>query len=156
MKKISIFILISGFLFLSVGTPFLSAQAEKVEKKESGSQIQNELSPQATYNPANRRDPFKDLLAGKEVKEKSPVGGVPQVSIDEVNLIGITKAGGKFTAIVSGPQGFPLFINAGSKFSDGYVVSIAERQVIFRKINDRGIPLIKPKDIIKEISPEER
>jgi len=153
MKKISIFILISGFLFLSINTPLLLAQAEK---ERAGTQIQTELPPQATFNPANRRDPFKDLLAGKEVKEKSTIGGVPQVSIDEVNLIGITKAGGKFTAIVSGPQGFPLFINVGSKFSDGYVVSITENQVIFRKINERGIPLMNPKDIVKEISPEER
>jgi Tfp pilus assembly protein PilP len=153
MKKIAIFILISGFLFLGINAPLLLAQAEK---EGSGTQIQAELPPQATFNPANRRDPFKDLLAGKEVKEKSTIGGLPQVSIDEVNLIGITKAGGKFTAIVSGPQGFPLFINVGSKFSDGYVVSITESQIIFRKINERGIPLINPKDIVKEISPEER
>ena len=112
--------------------------------------------PRSTYDPAGRRDPFRNLLAGKDVKDKSAPGGIPQLTIEDTNLVGIVKAKGKLTAIVSGPQGFPFFIQAGDKFANGYVLSINESQVVFRKTNERGIPLMRPKDIIKEIVPEER
>jgi Tfp pilus assembly protein PilP len=78
------------------------------------------------------------------------------MSIDDTTLVGIVKTKQKLTAIVSGPQGFPYFIKAGDKFADGYVLSINDYQVVFRKTNERGIPLMRPKDIIKEINPEER
>ncbi len=84
------------------------------------------------------------------------VGGVPQLFIDDINLIGIVKNKGRLTAIINGPQGFPYFIKVGDKFSDGYVISITETQIVFRKVSDRGIPLMRPRDIVKEINPQER
>jgi len=151
MKKPMIFIVAVGLLFL--GGSVLPAQ-------EQGSRPEKDLlkSPpeKGTYDPAGRRDPFKNLLAGKDIKEKSAVGGIPQISIDDTNLVGIVKAKQKLTAIVVGPQGFPYFVKVGDKFSDGYILSINENQVVFRKTNERGIPLMRPRDIIKEINPEER
>jgi Tfp pilus assembly protein PilP len=151
MKKPMIFIVATGLLFL--GGSVLPAQ-------EQGSRPEKDLlkSPpeKGTYDPAGRRDPFKNLLAGKDIKEKSAVGGIPQISIDDTNLVGIVKAKQKLTAIVVGPQGFPYFVKVGDKFSDGYILSINENQVVFRKTNERGIPLMRPRDIIKEINPEER
>jgi hypothetical protein len=111
---------------------------------------------QPTYDASGRRDPFKNLLGGKELKEKSSLGAAPQLFIDDINLIGIVKYKKKYTAILSGPQGFPYYFEIGDKLSDGFILSIGETQVIFRKTNERGIPLTKPKDIIKEINPEER
>ena len=151
MKKSMIFIVAAGLLFL--GGSVLPAQ-------EQGSQPEKDLlkSPpeKGTYDPAGRRDPFKNLLAGKDIKEKSAVGGIPQISIDDTNLVGIVKSKQKLTAIVVGPQGFPYFVKVGDKFSDGYILSINDYQVVFRKTNERGIPLMRPRDIIKEINPEER
>jgi Tfp pilus assembly protein PilP len=151
MKKPMIFIVAVGLLFL--GGSVLPAQ-------EQGSRPEKDLlkSPpeQGTYDPGGRRDPFKNLLAGKDIKDKSAVGGIPQISIDDTNLVGIVKSKQKLTAIVVGPQGFPYFVKVGDKFSDGYVLSINENQVVFRKTNERGIPLMRPRDIIKEINPEER
>ncbi len=109
-----------------------------------------------TYDPAGRRDPFKNLLGGKELKEKSTFGSASQLFIDDISLIGIVKYKKKFTAVLSGPQGFPYYFDIGDKLSDGFILSIGETQVIFRKTTERGIPLTKPKDIIKEINPEER
>jgi len=109
-----------------------------------------------SYSPAGRRDPFKNLLAGKDVKDKSAPGGISQMSIEDTTLVGIINADQKLTAIVSGPQGFPFFIKTGDRFADGYILSITDSQVVFRKTNERGIPLMRSKDIIKEINPEER
>jgi Tfp pilus assembly protein PilP len=151
MKKSMIFIVAVGLLFL--GGPVLPAQ-------EQGSRPEKDLlkSPpeKGTYDPAGRRDPFKNLLAGKDIKEKAAAGGIPQISIDDTNLVGIVKSKQKLTAIVVGPQGFPYFVKVGDKFSDGYILSINDYQVVFRKTNERGIPLMRPRDIIKEINPEER
>jgi len=147
-RTAALVILLSGLL---IGA--LPAQEQAV-----AAEIGTLKSPPArsTYDPAGRRDPFKNLLAGKDVKDKTAPGGILQLTIDDTTLVGIVKAKQKLTAIVSGPQGFPFFVKPGDKLADGYVLSINESQVVFRKTNERGIPLMRHKDIIKEINPEER
>lgn len=102
-----------------------------------------------------KRDPFRDLLEEKEITEKSLVAGTTQFSINDIVLTGISKARGKFKAIINGPQGFPYFIKTGDKFFDGYVLSITESQVVFCKTKEKGVPLRKPVNIVKELYPEE-
>jgi hypothetical protein len=136
------------------GVDLLLSQEQKTEPEREA--LLDVQSKQPTYDPSGRRDPFKNLLAGKEIKDKSIAGGAAQLYIDDINLIGIVKYKKKFTAILSGPQGFPYYFEVGDKLSDGFILTINETQVIFRKTNERGIPLSKPKDMIKEINPEER
>ena len=141
--------------FFTISASLLSFQEEKKTTPTAlKAQKQEEHLP--LYNPRGRRDPFRNLLRGRDVKEKALVGGISQMSIDDVNLIGLVEAKGKFTAIINGPQGFPYFIKVGQKFADGFVLAIKEFQVVFRKTEERGIPLRKPKNIVKEIKPEER
>lgn len=151
MKTTIVLILALGILGSS-GLPLRSQENPK-PAEESLLKI---VSDNPTYNPEGRRDPFKNLLQGADVRDKSSPGGIRQMSIDEIVLTGIVKSGQQLTAIVSGPQGFPYFIKAGEKFADGYVLSITDFQVVFRKTNERGVPLMRSKDIIKEINPEER
>jgi len=150
MKKLAVILLALGLL---AAGPFDSIA------QEQGTPPGKDLlvSPaKGTYSSAGRRDPFKNLLAGKDIKDKSAPGGILQLAIEDMTLVGIINANQKMTAIVSGPQGFPFFIKMGDRFADGYVLSITESQVVFRKTNERGIPLMRTKDIIKEINPEER
>ncbi len=150
MKKPAVILLALGLL---AAGPLASIAQEPVSPPAKDLLI----SPaRGTYSSAGRRDPFKNLLAGKDIKDKSSPGGIPQLAIEDTTLVGITNAGQKLTAIVSGPQGFPFFIKMGDRFADGYVLSITESQVVFRKTSERGIPLMRPKDIVKEINPEER
>lgn len=106
-----------------------------------------------TYNPEGRRDPFKDLLAGRDLREKNALGE-EQFFIDDLILFGIVKNKTVYTALIGMPQGFPMFAKVGDKFADGYVLSISDTQVVLRKTHERGIPLIRPRDIIKEITEE--
>jgi Tfp pilus assembly protein PilP len=152
MKHTAIVLLCLGFLLRGGGILF-SQEEKKAPEREILIDLQTN---QPTYEASGRRDPFKNLLGGKELKEKETIGGTPQLHIDDINLIGIVKYKKRFTAVLSGPQGFPYYFEVGDKLSDGFVLSIGETQVIFRKTNERGIPLTKPKDIIKEINPEER
>jgi len=107
------------------------------------------------YNPGGRRDPFRDLLTGREITEPQETEGKPQLTINDIVLIGISKARGSYVAIINGPQGFPYFIRENDKFADGFVLSIKEYEVIFRKTKEKGIPLRKPKDIVKALQREE-
>jgi hypothetical protein len=152
MKKTFVLLFWVGFLLAASGLLF-SQEEKKIPDRETFIDLQTNLP---TYDPAGRRDPFKNLLAGKEIKEKTMPGETPQLYIDDINLVGIVRYKKKYTAVLSGPQGFPYYFEVGDKLSDGFILSINESQVIFRKTNERGIPLTKPKDIVKEIKPEER
>lgn len=156
MKKILHLFVLFGLICLFI-LPVLS-QEEKEEKKDLAKELSSEM-PKRTfpaYQRAGRKDPFRDLLAGREAKREITPSGKPEIYIDDITLIGIVKARGKFTAIVTGPQEFPLFIKVGQRFSDGFVLSIQESRITFRKTKERGFPLFKPRDIVKEIHPEER
>ncbi|MBM3297311.1 MAG: pilus assembly protein PilP [Candidatus Aminicenantes bacterium] len=146
-------------LLLLLGCARLAAvgAGQEEPKAEETAPVQPSLeSAPVIFTSAGKRDPFKDLLAGTEVADKSPGGKAPQVSIDDLVLIGIVRERGKLYALVtSGPQGFPHRIQRGDRFSDGYVVSVGEANVLFRKTSDRGITLPRPRDVIKEISQEE-
>ncbi len=154
MKKILYLTLLLGLLCLFI-LPVLSQEEEKKDlAKELSTEMPKRTFP--TYQRAGRKDPFMDLLAGRDTKREISPTGKPEMYIDDLTLIGIVKARGKFTAIVTGPQEFPLFIKVGQRFSDGFVLSIEESKITFRKTKERGFPLFKPKDIVKEIHPEER
>ena len=82
--------------------------------------------------------------------------GEAQGNIDDLILIGIIKAKRGYTAVVGTAQGFPRFMSVGDRVADGFIESITANQVVFRKTHERGIPLMRPRDVIKEINPEER
>ena len=107
------------------------------------------------YDPKDSRDPFKDLLGGREPDSKTQVSGISQLSVEELMLTGIIKVQGELIAIIKDPQGFPAYIKVGDRFTDGYVLSIEPTKVILRKMSMRGIPLLRPKDIVKELFSEE-
>jgi hypothetical protein len=140
-------------LLITAGSLLLSQEAAKPAEQPAKPGLKSQIP---AYDAAGRRDPFKNLLAGKEIKEKSQAGLTPQLYVDDVNLIGIVKYKKKYTAILSGPQGFPYYFEVGDKLADAFILAISENQVIFRKTNERGIPLTRPKDLVKEIKPEER
>jgi Tfp pilus assembly protein PilP len=148
MRKIAFIILIIGLMGL---VPILAQ--ETVAAPPLGAE--QTVAPPAgfTYSPEGRRDPFKDLLTGRDMRGKTATGE-PQVFIDDLVLFGIVKNKTIFTAMIGMPQGFPMFVKVGDKFTDGYVLSITESQVVLRKTHERGIPLIRPRDVIKEITEE--
>ncbi len=151
MKKLLICMLLASLAGL---VPLLS------QENAGGTEPQDKpilkSSGPVLYNPEGRRDPFRDLLgSGGDVRDKSVIGE-GQAAVEDLILIGIIKAKKGYTAIVGTAQGFPRFLVAGDKVGDGYVLSIGPAQVVFRKTHERGIPLMRPRDVVKEINPEER
>lgn len=153
MRKKVILILVMGFL--CVTTPALLSRSQaQTATQETETQIIQTRGP--TYDPGDRRDPFRNLLVGQEAGEEGLERGIQNISIDNIVLIGIAKSKGVMNAIINDSQGYPYFIKKGDTFEDGFVLSVDESRVVFRKTQERGIPLMKPKDIVKEIKIEER
>jgi Tfp pilus assembly protein PilP len=152
MRNKIILLLMMGLLCM-VTHPLLSQGQEQTTAQETETQIIQTRGP--TYDPGDRRDPFRNLLVGQEAGEKGLERGIQNISIDNVVLIGIAKSKGVINAIINDSQGYPYFIKKGDTFEDGFVLSVDDSRVVFRKTQERGIPLMKPKDIVKEIKIEE-
>ena len=159
MKKIIIIIIMAGLIF----PVFQLSHAEQAENNQQAEINQPKKTTadilgkkMFIYNSKGRRDPFKDLLAGRDVSEAAKKEGISQMMISDIVLIGIVKIKDTFIAIINGPQGFPLQLRVGKKVADGFVLSISDSKVVFRKTKERGVPMYRSKDITKEINPEER
>jgi Tfp pilus assembly protein PilP len=159
MKKIIIVIIMIGLIF----PVFQLSHAQQTENNQQA-EINQEKKTTADilgkkmfiYDSEGRRDPFKDLLAGRDVSETAKREGISQMMIGDIVLIGIAEIKDNFTAIINGPQGFPLQLRVGTKVADGFVLSINDSKVVFRKTKERGVSMYRSKDITKEINPEER
>jgi Tfp pilus assembly protein PilP len=139
-------------VLLGLAGPPLFPQAAAQEPKKAPA-----ASPAFSYDSGGRRDPFKDLFGGKTLREKKAIGGLSDLFIEDIMLMGIVKSRDVIEAIIGLTDGFPLTIREGDRLADGFVLSIKESQVVFRKTLDgKGIPLAKPREIIKEIMQEER
>jgi Tfp pilus assembly protein PilP len=146
-------------LWLAAGIICLGVFPLTAQDIDQGTQLdtQIQIKPRGpTYDPEGRRDPFRDLLAGQDPREKGKTRGLQQLAIEDAVLIGIVKHKENLTAIINDAQGYPYYIETGDNFLDGFVLNVTDSQVIFRKTKERGIPLTSPKDIVKEIKLEER
>ncbi|MCK4646056.1 MAG: hypothetical protein KAU46_07375 [Candidatus Aminicenantes bacterium] len=156
MKKFLIFSLLAGFLCLSI-QPLHSQEKKQEEKKRKDltTKLDETIGKTTSliYSSKGRKDPFKDQFGKAAPSKSKPTAksGSPGMSISTVKLIGIVKSKGFFTAIISGPGNFPMFIKARDRFYDGYVLRIEASRVIFRQTRQGSIRLAKAKTIIKEI-----
>ena len=148
MRKAAILLIVLSI----AGMAPLLARQETAAPPPSGPAPALTVQTGFTYAPEGRRDPFKDLLSGRDLRK--PELGENQLFIDDLILYGIVKNQNVYTALIGMPQGYPMFAKVGDKFADGYVLSITETQVVLRKTHERGIPLMRPRDVIKEITEE--
>jgi hypothetical protein len=114
------------------------------------------VSQARSYDPGGRRDPFKDLFGGKDIRENRTVAGPADLLVEDIVVVGIIKSKSGYRALIAMTDGFPLTAREGARFADGYILSIGEGAIVFRKTHERGIPLLKPKDIVRDITSEER
>ncbi|HLF55693.1 MAG TPA: hypothetical protein VI942_02490 [Thermoanaerobaculia bacterium] len=109
-----------------------------------------------SYDPGNRRDPFRSLLAPaprSAVSGPRPEG-TPGFLIDEISIKGIFKTSQGFVAHVDVQnQKKSFLLREGDPVYDGDVLRIENNQVIFRQIvNDPTV--IKPfREVVKKLRP---
>jgi hypothetical protein len=109
-----------------------------------------------SYDPGNRRDPFKSLEVGQNRPElKGPLPeGVPGLLIDEIDLSGIYRTSRGYIAQVSAPnKNRSYLLREGDQLYDGDVVRITGNEVVFKQIvNDPTV--LKPfREVVKKLSP---
>jgi hypothetical protein len=109
-----------------------------------------------SYDPGNRRDPFKSLIVGQN--RQAPRGPLPEgiagLLIDEVDLTGIFKTSRGFVAqVVASNKAKSYLLREGDQLYDGDVVGISQNEVVFKQIvNDPTV--IKPfREVVKKLSP---
>lgn len=111
-----------------------------------------------SYDPGNRRDPFKSLLAAPDRPEfRGPrPEGVPGLLIDEIGLFGIFRTGKGYVAQVKAAnQGKSYLLKEGDQLYDGDVVSIGRDEVVFKQIVQDPTALKPFREVVKTLTPKQ-
>ena len=109
-----------------------------------------------TYDPGNRRDPFKSLLIAPDRPEfRGPrPEGVPGLLIDEIDLKGIFRTARGFVAQVNASnQKKSYLLKEGDQLYDGDVMSIGKNEVVFKQIVQDPTALKPFREIVKSLNP---
>jgi hypothetical protein len=108
------------------------------------------------YDPGERRDPFKSLLASRDRPDlRGPrPEGVPGMLIDELRLSGIfhTDAGWR-AQVQSGNKQKSYLLKEGDQLYDGDVVAISQNEVVFRQIVQDPTALKPFREVVKKLNP---
>lgn len=109
-----------------------------------------------TYDPGNRRDPFKSLLIASDRPEfRGPrPEGIPGLMIDEIDLQGIWRTPRGYVAqVLSVNQKKSFRLREGDQLYDGDVVSIGKTEVVFKQIVQDPTALKPFREVVKSLIP---
>jgi len=109
-----------------------------------------------TYDPGDRRDPFKSLLAAREANE--PRGprpeGIPGLLIDEVIISGIFRTPEGWLAQTQASNNEKSYlIRVGDQLYDGDVIAISANEVVFKQIVQDPTALKPFREVVKKLNP---
>ena len=107
-----------------------------------------------SYDPGNRRDPFKSLLAGPDRPEfRGPrPEGIAGLLIDGIDLTGIFRTSKGFVAqVVAANQKKSYLLKEGDQLYDGDVVSINRNEVVFKQVVQDPTALKPFREVVKSL-----
>jgi len=110
-----------------------------------------------SYDPGNRRDPFKSLLAATQIPNiRGPrPEGIPGLLIDEVILTGIFRTEDGYVAQVQSAENEKSYLlKEGDQLYDGDVVRITGNEVVFKQIVQDPTALKPFREVVKTLSSE--
>jgi hypothetical protein len=108
-----------------------------------------------SYDPGNRRDPFKSLLTAPDRPEfRGPrPEGVPGLLIDEIDLKGIFHTSKGFVAqVLAANQKKSYLLKEGDQLYDGDVVSISKNEVVFKQVVQDPTALKPFREVVKSLN----
>ncbi len=109
-----------------------------------------------SYDPGNRRDPFKSLLAARDRPQfRGPrPEGIPGLLIEEIDLTGIfVMSDGTAAQVQSADQDRSFLIRVGDQLYDGDVVSISSKEIKFKQIVGDPTALKPFREVVKKLEP---
>jgi hypothetical protein len=111
-----------------------------------------------TYDPAGRRDPFRNLFEpARTVRGEAPPG-MAGMLVSELDLVGIVKdATGGDVALVIGSDNKGYFLRVGDNVFDGAVIAVDSRlgTVTFRQQVEDPRQIKPYRDIEKRLVPQD-
>jgi Tfp pilus assembly protein PilP len=132
------------------------AVASSQEPASLDDKVEMDIDPNVfVYRPMGRRDPFKNLLQGKESTKRAAVEGIAGLTIGELVLEGIVYGKGEFRAYVKGPDNTPYSLRVGDNVYNGKVVEINANAVIFKQILTVALGGTKERTVAKYLNPED-
>ena len=108
------------------------------------------------YDPGNRRDPFKSLLAAREkVELRGPrPEGIPGLLIDEIDITGIfLTSDGPVAQVAAADREKSYLLRIGDQLYDGDVISISGSEAVFKQIVDDPTALKPFREVVKKLNP---
>ncbi|MDH3746393.1 MAG: pilus assembly protein PilP [Acidobacteriota bacterium] len=109
-----------------------------------------------SYDPGDRRDPFKSLLIVRErVAMRGPrPDGIPGLLIDEIDLNGIFVTGdGPVAQVRSTEADKSYLLREGDQLYDGDVVNITVNELVFKQIVDDPTAVKPFREVVKKLTP---
>jgi hypothetical protein len=104
-----------------------------------------------SYDPGNRRDPFKSLLVGPDRPERGPrPEGIPGLLIDEIQLLGVWRTPRGYVAQIRAANKSYL-LREGDQLFDGDVVTIQKNEVVFKQKVDDPTALKPYREVVKNL-----
>jgi len=108
-----------------------------------------------SYEPGDRRDPFKSLLIVREraaLRGPRPEG-IPGLLIEEIDLTGILiTQDGSFAQVRSTEEDKSYLLREGDQLYDGDVVSIAASELTFKQIVDDPTAVKPFREVVKKLN----
>jgi len=163
-----------GSLVLLAALPGLAQQeGDGDESSTAGEFLESEARPEieeflegdmevlagegATYEPGDRRDPFRSLVTTRRptAKRGPRPEGIPGLMIDDVEVTGIfVTAQGPVAQVRVADKRKSYLLREGDQLYDGDVTSISFGEVVFKQHLDDPSALKPFRPVVKELRPQ--
>ena len=122
-----------------------------------GSRVGDAPTPSG-YDDGGRRDPFVSLIVtkkpmpgGAQQSQLRPALGLASLSITDVTVTGVVRAGSKMTAILKGPDNMSYMARLSDRLADGSIKSIDTEGVVFMSEQTDATGAVKGHEVRKTL-----
>jgi len=121
-----------------------------------GSRVGDAPTPSG-YDDGGRRDPFVSLIVtkkpigGAQQSQLRPALGLASLSITDVTVTGVVRAGSKMTAILKGPDNMSYMARLSDRLADGSIKSIDTEGVVFMSEQTDAAGAVKGHEVRKTL-----
>ena len=121
-----------------------------------GSRVGDAPTPSG-YDDGGRRDPFVSLIVtkkpigGAQPGQPRPALGLASISITDVTVTGVVRAGSKMTVILKGPDNMSYMARLSDRLSDGTIKSIDTEGVVFMSEQTDATGAVKGHEVRKTL-----
>lgn len=121
-----------------------------------GSRVGDAPTPSG-YDDGGRRDPFVSLIMTKKPMPGAPqdrlqqVLGLASLSISDVTVTGVVRAGTKMSVILKGPDNHSYMAKPTDRLADGTIKSIDTEGVVFMSEQTDATGAVKGHEVRKTL-----